>query len=127
MKFNVAKVQKPLASAAKVAEAGNNIVMGPKAEDNYIENIAIGERIGLRVEKGTYVFDVEYESGEVGAITLDSGAGVSVWPEGLLPDVPLLPKNPHLRMTAANGSDIENLGMKVVRFCGAQQGFSRRA
>ena len=29
MRFNVAKVQKPLASAAKVVEVGNRISMGP--------------------------------------------------------------------------------------------------
>ena len=84
MRFNVAKVQKPLASAAKVVEAGNRISMGPNPSDNYIENANTGERIGLRVERGTYVFDVEYRGGEHGTITLDSGgAGVNVFPEEL--------------------------------------------
>ena len=80
MRFNVAKVQKPLASAAKVVEAGNKISVGPNPEDNSIGNITTGERIGLRVEKGTFVFDVEFMDGEAGTITLDSGAGVNVWP-----------------------------------------------
>ena len=35
--------------------------MGPKPEDNFIENRTTGERIGLRVEKGTFVFDVEFK------------------------------------------------------------------
>ena len=126
MRFNVARVQKPLASAAKVVEAGNRISMGPKPEDNYIENHETGERIGLRVERGTYVFDVEYLDGEAGTITLDSGAGVNVWPEEVQKNVPMLPKDPRLRMTAANGSEIENLGVKVIKFRGAEPGFRRR-
>ena len=44
MRFNVAKVQKPLASAAKGVEAGNRISMGPNPCDNYIENASTGER-----------------------------------------------------------------------------------
>ena len=80
MRFNVANFQKPLASAAKVVEAGNKISMGPNPEDNFIEKSTTGERIGLRVEKGTFVFDVEFKDGEAGTITLDSGAGVNVWP-----------------------------------------------
>ena len=126
MRFNVAKVQKPLASAAKVVEAGNKISMGPNPGDNYIENAATGERIGLRVERGTYVFDVEYTDGEVGVITLDSGAGVNVWPEDVQKNVPMLPRDPRLRMTAANGSEIQNLGTKVIKFRGVEPDFSRR-
>ena len=50
MRFNVASVQKPLASAAKVVEAGNCISMGPNPCDNYIENANTGERSGWRGE-----------------------------------------------------------------------------
>ena len=126
MRFNFAKVQKPLASAAKVVEAGNRISMGPKPQDNYIENTKTGEKIELRVDRGTYVFDVEFENGEVGAITLDSGAGVSVWPEGMQDQIPLMPKDPKLKMTAANGSVIENLGTKVIKFRGVEADFTGR-
>jgi hypothetical protein len=73
------------------------------------------------------VFDVEFQNGEVGAITLDSGAGVNVWPEGLLQQVPMMPKDPRLKMTAANGSNIENLGTKLIKFRGLESGFARRA
>jgi len=127
MRFNVARVQKPLASAAKVVEAGNRISMGPKPEDNFIEHGETGERIALRVEKGTYVFDVEFQNGEVGAITLDSGAGVNVWPEELQQQVPMMPKDPRLKMTAASGSNIENLGAKLAKLRGIESGFTRRA
>ena len=126
MKFNVAEVKKPLASAAKVVSAGNRICMGPTPNENFIENTSTGEKIELRIESGTYVFDVEYEDGELGTITLDSGAGVNVWPQGLQAHVPMQPKDPKLRMTAANGSSIENLGTKVIHFMGVEPGFRRR-
>ena len=127
MKFNVAKVKKPLASAAKVVEAGNRISMGPNPSDNCIENTITGEKIGLRVEGGTYVFDVEFKNGEPGTITLDSGAGVNVWPSELQAHVSMQPRDPRLRMTAANGSSIENLGTKVIHFKGVEPGFRWRA
>jgi hypothetical protein len=126
MKFNVAEVKKPLASAAKVVSAGNRICMGPTPNENFIENTSTGEKIELRIEGGTYVFDVEYEDGELGTITLDSGAGVNVWPRGLQAHVPMQPKEPKLRMTAANGSPIENFGTKVIHFTGVEPGFRRR-
>ena len=66
MKFNVEDVKKPLASAAKVVSAGNRICMGPTPNENFIENTSTGENIELRIEGGTYVFDVEYEDGELG-------------------------------------------------------------
>ena len=127
MRFNVAKVKRPLASAAKVVQAGNRIQMGPRPEDNYIQNLETGEKIAIRVERGTYVFDVEYKDGSEGTITLDSGAGVNVWPEELLPNIPMMAKDPGLRMTAANGTLIENLGTKVVEFRGVEPGFIGQA
>ena len=72
------------------------------------------------------MLDVEYQDGEAGTITLDSGAGVNVWLEEMQKNVPMLPKDPRLRMTAANGSEIENLGVKVIKFRGAEPGFRRR-
>jgi hypothetical protein len=89
MKFHVAKVQRPLASAVKVVEAGNRIVMG-KGEA-YIENEVTKDRMPLRIERGTFVFDVQFMGGQEGTITLDSGAGVNVWPEAMLPQVPTGP------------------------------------
>ena len=86
MRFNVAKVQKPLASAANVVEAGNKISMGTNPEDNFIENSTTGERIGLRVEKGTFVFDVEFKDGEAGTIR------VNVWLMDVQKGVSMLPR-----------------------------------
>ena len=123
MKFHVAKVQRPLASAAKVVEAGNRIIM--EKGGSFIENVATGERMKVRVERGTYVFDVKYNNGEHGSITLDSGEGVNVWPEDMLKDIPLRPPEPGLKMTAANGTEIPNLGCKVVEFVASEPIFSR--
>ena len=83
MCFHVARVQKPLASAAKVVAAGNRIVMSPEGGESFIENIASGERLALRVDRGTYVFDLEYADGVEGAITLDSGCWCECVAEGL--------------------------------------------
>ena len=129
MRFNVAKVQKPLASAAKVVEAGNRISMGPNPCDNYIENANTGERMSLRLARGegTYVFDVEYRGGEHDTITLDSGAGVNVFPEELQKAVPMQPRHPRLHMTAAHGSTIWNMGTKIIRFRGREPRFTRPA
>ena len=83
MTFNVANVSKPLAAASKVVQAGNKVALSPGDEDSYIENVHTGERMKLRVQKGVYVFDIMHEDGEDGVVTLDSGAGVSVWPKDL--------------------------------------------
>jgi hypothetical protein len=85
----------------------------------------------LRVERGTFVFDVQYlgGGGTDGTITLDSGAGVNVWPEQLLPEVPMGPPDSNLRMTAANGTEIPSRGTKLVEFVGKkpEPGFTRHA
>ena len=81
LRFNVADVAKALASTVKVVKAGNLVVMHPDPEKCFIQNILNGERMKLREEKGSYVFDVVFdETKEVGQATLESGAGVSVWP-----------------------------------------------
>ena len=125
MVFHVADVKKPLAAAAKVVEAGNRVVFDPNPGASFIENIATGERIALRKERGVYVLDVKYAAGGEGTITRDSGAGVSVWPADLLPGVAMMPKEEGLRMVAANGTLIPNIGRKLVKFQG-RQGFARQ-
>jgi hypothetical protein len=49
-------------------------------------------------------------------ITLDSGAGASCWPRGLLKKVPLKPKMKGMRFRAANGSELKYYGTKSIRF-----------
>jgi len=118
MKFNVADVRKPLAAAGKVVEAGNRVILDPDPDKCFVENIVTQERMKLRKEKGVYVFDAKYENGEVGTITLDSGAGVSVWPRTVEMEGKLLPKAKGLKMVAANGTEIKNEGQKVIKFQG---------
>ena len=119
IEFYVANVAKPLASGVKLAEAVSMIVMHPDADKCFIQNIEAGERMQLRKDRGTYVFDVILEdTGEQGKVTLDSGAGVSVWPNDKLKSVKLLPKQQGLRMAAANGTDIRNEGQNIIKFRG---------
>ena len=72
-------MRRPLASAVRVAKAGNGI--GLEAHGGYIENLATKERIEVREENGVYVMDVQFDEETVDVITLDSGAGCNVWPK----------------------------------------------
>ena len=74
----------------------------------------------LKVKDGTHVFDVQYKDGEVDEFTSDSGAGVNVWPQGRREDIPMTPKRSCLRMCPANGTEIQNLGRKIVQFRGVK-------
>ena len=125
LEFNVADVKKPLASAVRVVQAGNRVVMDE--EGSYIENKETGECMKVRIENDTFVFDVEFQNGEQGTITLDSGAGCHVWPHGRLREIPMRPKNPSLRMTAANGTEIANYGKKLIKFRGVSASAAARA
>ena len=73
------------------------------------------------MDKGTFVLDVEFtEADEKGTITLDSGAGVNVWPNHMLKGLSMLPKREGLKMVAANGTAIDNLGQKIIKFRGVE-------
>ena len=74
IEFNVADVRKPLASAVKMVRAGNRIVFDD--EGSYMEGESTGESMRVDVKDETFVFNVTFEKGEEGTITLDSGAGV---------------------------------------------------
>jgi len=116
IEFNVADVRKPLASAAKMVRSGNRVVLD--SEGSYIQNKSTGETMEVKIKDETFVFEVQFENGEQGTITLDSGAGVHVWPKDRLKDVPTMPRNPGLKMCAANGSEIKNHGRKLIKFRG---------
>ena len=51
---------------------------------------------------------------------MDSGAGVRVWPKTWKEEVRMMPKKEGLRMVAANGTEIKNLGQKLIRFQGQE-------
>ena len=131
MVFNIEDVKKPVASAVKVCDAGNRIVMDPDPQKCYVEKVDTGERMKIRRENGTFVIDVQFVNGDYGAITLDSGAGVNVWPKQKLQDGKIMPKKEGLRMVAANGTDIQNYGQKEIKFRGVAHGiasvFTRQA
>ena len=99
-------------------------------DGSFIENKSTGERMEVRVKD-----DVELTNGESEVITLDSGAGVHVWPRGRCEDAPTMPKKEGLRMCAANGTPITNLGRKLIKFRGTlaaegrarTSGFARQA
>ena len=113
-------------------EAGNRVVL--ESEDSFIENQTKGVRVKLKVKGETYVFDIQYSDDELDEFTLESGAGVNGWPECCLQDIPLLPKRSDLRMCVATGTEIQNLGRKIVQFRGVKattgqsssSGFTRR-
>ena len=115
MTFNLAGVTKPLASAAQVVASGNRVVLDLEPDRCFVENVKTGECMKLREHKGVYVFDVQYCDGEEGTITLDSGAGVSVWPADWAHyAAETMPRKPGLKMVAANGTPIENMGRAKV-------------
>jgi hypothetical protein len=112
-----------LASAAKVTEAGNTIVLN--SEGGYVVNDKTGETMTVTKERGVFVIDCQLQDGTKESITLDSGAGVSVWPRNRpLGGATVQPKDVSLRMVAANGSDIASFGQAVVGFT-ADEAFAR--
>ena len=74
----------------------------------------------MRVERGVYVFNAKYEDGTTGAMALDSGAGVNVWPQDWWNDAKMEPKVAGLKMVAASGAEIANLGQKAINFSATQ-------
>ena len=58
--FQVSDVQKPLAAVWRIAEKGNIVQFGPRAEDNFIKNIETGKRINMIQKSGSYVIEANY-------------------------------------------------------------------
>ena len=85
-------------------------------DGGFIQSIATGGKIALRAERGVYVFDAKNDDGATGAMVLDSGAGVNVWPQDWWNDAKMEPKVVGFKMVAANGTEIANLGQKVIKF-----------
>lgn len=127
LEFNEADVRKPLASAMFVAKAGNGIWLD--ANGGYIENLQTGEKMALRVVNDVYVFDVQLDDLSEDVITLDSGAGCSVWPRGRhAGKARMTEKKRGVGMIAANGTPIAHYGQRRINFKGvkAEAVFSRR-
>ena len=124
LEFCEADVRKPLASAVRVAKAGNGIWLD--AHGAYIENLATKERMEVREENGVHVMDVQFDDETVDVITFNSGAGCNVWPKGRRAGKisKLLPKKAGVGMIPANGTPIEYHGQRQVRFCGVRRSSS---
>ena len=60
MNFEVTDVKKPLASVRRIVEKGNEVRFGPGPQGNYIRNLATGEKIPLKLEKGGYVMEIDF-------------------------------------------------------------------
>ena len=56
----IPEVAKPLASAAKIANKGNLLVLDALEGESYIYNKASETKIPLKQEKNVYVMDVDY-------------------------------------------------------------------
>ena len=67
-----------------------------------------------------YVSDVVLPNGERAVVALDSGAGVCVWPEAWKVDAKLEKKEEGLSRIAANGTEISNVGQKVIHLKAAR-------
>ena len=117
IKFHLSDVRKPLASGVAVTGEGNGVWLDNKG--GYIVNMVTKEKMQLRVEDGTYVFDVELDDGTVTTVTFDTGAGVNVWPkEQNGGNGPISKRDDSVRMAAANGTSIQHYGQKNVIFRG---------
>ena len=117
IEVNEADVRKPLASARFVARAGNGIWL--EENGGYIENLATGEKMAVRVVNDVYVFNVELDDESKDVITLDSRAGRSVWPKGRHSgSSKMLPKKKGIGMVAANGTPIRHYGQRRISFKG---------
>ena len=73
MTFQAAPVKKPLGAVSRIAQKGNIVQFGPKAEDCFIMNVNTGEKMFMELEKGTYVINVDFVVNEDGE--MNQGAG----------------------------------------------------
>ena len=53
--FEVTDVKKPLLSVKRICERGNTVHFGPSEGDNYIQNVANGEKLQLQRKGNSYV------------------------------------------------------------------------
>ena len=126
LEFFETDVRNPLASAVRVANAGNGIWL--EAHGGYFENLATNERMEVREENGVYVMVVQFDFETVDVVTLDSGALCNVWPKGRRAGntCKLLSKKAGVVMVAANVAPIEHNGQRQVRFLGVRRNSSFR-
>lgn len=57
--FEVTDVKKPLLAVFRICEQGNRVQFGPQPADNYIQNVATGEKVHMKREGNSYVLQGE--------------------------------------------------------------------
>ena len=60
MTFQASGAQKPLAAVWRIADKGNRVCCGPGPEDNYVQNIASGEKIEMVRRGGSYIIKADF-------------------------------------------------------------------
>ena len=114
--FQVAAVTKPLISVQRIVEQGNHVQFGPKDEDNFIENRASGNKIGLtRNGKGSFLMKVDLVGGNREEVVVDSGAEENVCPWEWGAHQGTLPAQKKITFRAAGGAIIPHYGQRDVR------------
>jgi hypothetical protein len=113
--FQVAEVKKPLVAVKRIVEKGNYVKFGPKEEDNYIENLATGDKMQLKPNgKGSYLMEVCFVGGGRTEITVDSGAEESVCPWGWGSQFETKHVDKLMNFKNASGGFIEHYGKRDV-------------
>ena len=64
--FQVSDVQKPLAAVWRIAEKGNVVQFGPRAEDNFIQNVQTKKKVQMVRKGGSYVIEADFVASDVG-------------------------------------------------------------
>ena len=132
MIFHLTKAQRMLASAERIASAGNQVSVGPEEKDCFIMNLKTRRKIKLTKKGGVYVMRVMVKVGEKwkeANVIVDSGAEECVMPRDWLPEAEWMPKKDGVRFMGADGTDLGNFGRRLIEFVPIEDfaGFTRRA
>ena len=115
LKFQVAKVKKPLIAVKRIVEKGNIVQFGETEEDNFILNRKTGDKILLKPKgKGSYVMDVNFQGGGRTQITVDSGAEENVCPWEWGEKFGINEADRYMNLRDASGNAIEHYGKRTV-------------
>ena len=119
MVFHLTKAKRMLASAERIAAAGNMVSIGPKPENCYVLNLKTNRKIKLKKRGGTYEMNVMVKCGTVWKevnVTVDSGAEECVMPHDWFPEAEFMEKKDGVRFMGADGSDLGNFGRRLIEF-----------
>ena len=71
--FQLAAVERPLVSVARLVDAGNQVYFGPSG--GYIAHLATGRKLPLVREGNSYILDMEVEEEKEASASEPHGAG----------------------------------------------------